>query len=79
MKTIKQIQILQESVDNITCNMCGEGIKKNKFGMFDEHLSIEKSWGYGSVFDGETHSIDLCEKCYISFINTLKLPYKNPL
>ena len=59
--------------DSVICNRCGEEIKKNEFGYFDEHLHIEKKWGYGSRFDGDTHSFDLCHACYEWFIDSFKL------
>ncbi len=73
MKTMKKSTVYVETVATVTCNMCGEEIKVNQFGYFDEYVTIEKTWGYGSRYDGETHSIDLCENCYTEMLKKLKI------
>lgn len=60
-------------IQKITCNICGEEIKLNDFGYFNDYLSIEKRWGYGSKYDNEVHKIDICESCYDKFMNTLAI------
>ena len=37
-------------------------------------LSVRQKWGYFSDKDGETHSFDLCEKCYDRLISQFKIP-----
>ena len=56
------------------CSMCEIEIGKNQFGYIDDHLTIEKRWGYGSQFDNEVHNIILCESCYKVFVRALKIP-----
>jgi len=64
----------QESViQDIFCNICGEKIHKNEFGYYDDFLSIEKTWGYHSRFDSETHFIDICQLCYKELLERFKL------
>ena len=60
-------------IDRIICNKCGEDIPKNELEYHHEHIRIEKEWGYGSGFDGETHEIDLCHECYEEIICMLKI------
>lgn len=49
----------QESVVRIVCDCCGKEIKEQ-----EDHLRIEKTWGYFSRKDGEHHQWDICEDCY---------------
>jgi len=65
----KQENVIQD----IFCNICGKKIHKNEFGYYDDFLSIEKKWGYHSEFDNEIHCIDICQTCYKTFLDNLKL------
>ena len=58
----------------ICCNMCGHQISKNGFGYFEDYLSVTKTWGYGTPIDGETHSFNLCFKCYSDMIDQFMIP-----
>jgi Fe2+ or Zn2+ uptake regulation protein len=60
-------------VHKVVCNCCGKEIERNQFGYLEEHVSLEKEWGYGSEFDGETHSIDLCQSCYKKLTSNFKI------
>lgn len=73
MKNFKQVMILENVVENIFCNMCGEPISQNEFGHFAEHLSVNKVWGYNSDFDCSEHSFDICQKCYADLISQMKI------
>ena len=59
----------------ITCNCCGEDIKITN-NIPEDFITINKSWGFLSPFDGETHDIDLCTSCYKNFIDSFKIPPK---
>jgi hypothetical protein len=74
MKTYKAVQVQAESVEKIICNMCGRTIEKHSFGYLDNFLSVEKAWGYGTEWDGETHRFELCEECYKKLIESFKIP-----
>ena len=60
--------------DEIRCNMCGVEIRKNVFGYFEDHLSVAKTWGYGTTADGETHTFDFCFDCYSELTEQFKIP-----
>lgn len=75
----KIIQVERKELDKVTCDKCGNEIKKhgeghwNEFGEphsvyhephFDEFFLLDKSWGYFSGKDTETHRAVLCEACY---------------
>ena len=78
MKTVKtdekEILHVVDEVKAILCNICGKSIDQNQFGYFDEHITVEKTWGYGSPFDSETHSFEICHKCYENMIKSFKIP-----
>lgn len=73
MRNYKVITTEKEVLDKIYCNKCSREILRNREGYFADHLFVEKKWGYGSVIDGEEHSFDLCEECYIDFIKSFKI------
>lgn len=73
MKSFKHVTIKDVSVSNVTCNVCGEDIRRNKLGYIEDYLCIEKTWGFGSEFDGVNHSIDICQECYRELFDDLKI------
>ena len=60
-------------VESTLCNMCGEQLIVNDFGYTEDYLSIQKTWGFGSEMDGQTHNIDLCINCYKKFISEFRI------
>lgn len=59
-------------IDEVTCNMCGEIIKKGKEN-YDDYLHIVKDFGYFSMHDGESHNFDICEYCYGQIVKQCKI------
>lgn len=74
MKTYKIETIVAKKLSGIKCNCCGKDITTDKFGYTSDYLSVEKRWGYGSTFDNEVHSFDICEDCYQKIIKGFKIP-----
>ena len=77
MKKTKKILKEQEEIYEIYCNMCSNPINKDPFGKFCEYLSVDKNWGYLSNLDGQKHSFDLCDKCYLDIIKKFKIKVLN--
>ena len=73
MKNFKQVMIKQDKLDKIFCNICGREVLKNKFGRFEDYLSINKIWEYDSEFDGSMHSFDICQDCYKNLLANMKI------
>lgn len=69
MRIYKKVNMTVKKTDEVVCNMCGENILKNKDGYFNDHLHIEKDWGYHSEKDLQFDCFDLCEKCYDKIIS----------
>ena len=67
----------EELLNEVKCNLCGQQLNKNDFGYIDDHLSINKTWGYGQPCDGETHAFDLCYECYTDLVSRFKIPMRN--
>lgn len=59
----------------IICNKCGKEVDLEKANDFEENLfhSFKVSFGYGSKYDLELWSFDLCEDCLLEFIDTFKI------
>lgn len=74
MKFYQNKTIVVEKVCKVKCNCCGKEITADKHGYTSDYLSVNKKWGYGSDFDNENHSFDICEECYKSIINKFKIP-----
>lgn len=74
MKAYKNETIVAKKILNVKCNCCGKDIATDKFGYTSDYLSVEKRWGYGSTFDNEVHSFDICEDCYKKLIKEFKIP-----
>ncbi len=63
-----------------TCNSCGQIIEKVSLsGIYQDHLSIKKEWGYFSQKDMTQHNFNICESCYDKWIQTFKLPVEELL
>ena len=69
MRTYIQTQIVVVKKEKTICNMCGEEIKDHDY--LDLSLRIEKTWGYGTPWDGERHVIDVCEACYRNMLENM--------
>lgn len=79
MKKYKDIVYQKLDIDDIVCNLCGNRIQRNQYGYFDDYISIDKTWGFGSEFDNETHHVDLCQKCYKEIFDNFKfIPFSTP-
>ena len=74
MKTFLTRQVAVDEISNISCNLCGKSVEKNNMGYFDDYISLTKNWGYHSPYDGESHSIDLCQECYRGWIAQFEIP-----
>lgn len=61
-------------IEKIFCNKCGKEIPAVNGFAREGVFSAEYEWGYFSEKDGETHSFDLCERCYDELIGTFELP-----
>lgn len=78
MKTFEKVQVEQEQLSTITCNKCGVTARitndltglagENQFQQFELHF------GYGSNYDDETWTFDLCEDCLNEFTSTFAIP-----
>jgi len=73
MKKHGNVIVETTQIKLIVCNMCGTDIDIMSNPYVDNYISIEKMWHYGSPFDGELHSLDLCAACYDKFLGMLKI------
>ena len=73
MKKHENAIIETTQIKLIVCNMCTTDIDVTSAPYIDRHISIEKEWCYGSPYDGDRHTIDLCSLCYDKLVQTLKI------
>jgi len=74
MKVFLERTASVEELTDVRCNSCGRDVDKEPFGYFEDHISLSKTWGYHSPFDGETHIIDICLDCYQDWIAGFEIP-----
>ena len=62
--------------DEIICDRCGKGYKVNN--VRGDYYTVHQihtfniQFGYGSIHDGESCTLDFCEDCVIELIKSLK-------
>jgi len=72
------VEVTQQRLVAVTCNLCGKTVPKTEPPYLDDWFAAEKTWGYGTVYDGETHSFDLCLECYQELAGHMKIrPWEN--
>ena len=53
----------REWLQDVTCDKCGKSCLDSE-GMNFEYAEIKAHWGYMSGKDLESHTAQVCEKCY---------------
>jgi ribosomal protein L40E len=74
VKITKLVTTQKEETDKVICNKCGREINKYPVGYLDTFFSAQKTWGYGTGYDSETHSFDICAECYAELVSQFKIP-----
>ncbi|MCL2047734.1 MAG: hypothetical protein FWG87_03300 [Defluviitaleaceae bacterium] len=74
MKVFSERSMPIPQLCNVRCNVCGRDVEKENLDYFEDHMSLTKTWGYFSPFDGEPHNIDLCIECYQDWITKFEIP-----
>lgn len=68
--------IQKEEVVSLTCDCCGKVVD----GEHAEYASDIETWthsfGYGSVNDNSTWTLDVCDSCIITWTNSFMHPIK---
>ena len=78
MKNFLEKTVTLQELDQVRCNCCGTQVKKNDLGYIADYLSVNKTWGYDSPIDGETHNFDLCFECYAQIVDRFQIPPESP-
>jgi len=74
MRLLVERNIVTAHLADVQCNSCGRSVEKDNVGYYEDHVSLSKTWGYHSPFDGEAHAIDLCVNCYRDWIAHFEIP-----
>lgn len=64
----------QQELQEVVCNMCQKHLTVEQGILKEGCCSIEQHFGYFSTRDGQTEKFDLCEACYDTVTNALKIP-----
>lgn len=80
---VKKVEVeLERRLSTVTCNKCGvsedrsDGNCNSEYGDYydtgydDTFASFETNFGYGSRYDNEHWSFDLCEECLTELVKT---------
>jgi hypothetical protein len=62
-----KLKNLQDDIKNFytsTCYICGDQHMTNSHNMEREHITINNTWGYHSLYDCQQHKLVLCNHCY---------------
>lgn len=88
----KIVQADRKQVDKVTCDKCGKNIPKTSEGgwnpcgephsvyhepSFEDFFFLDKSWGYSSGKDTETHRAVICESCYDEIFKGVNIQITN--
>ena len=74
MRIFFEKPVTQPHLSDVRCNSCGRDVEKEDPGYFEDHVSLTKTWGYHSPFDGENHDIALCVDCYQDWVQEFEIP-----
>jgi uncharacterized C2H2 Zn-finger protein len=70
---MKGVETMQTDRLNIVkCNRCGQDMPHED--NHGDYLKVNKSWGYFSNKDLQTHTFHLCEACYDDIIKDFIIP-----
>ena len=81
---VEKVEVeLERRLSAVTCNKCGvsedrsggncEDYYGDKYGYDDNFARFETNFGYGSRYDNENWSFDLCEDCLTELVKTFKV------
>lgn len=59
-----------ECVSDVLCDVCGDSTRVEGYGL--QFGTLQGSWGFGSVHDGERYEVHLCEPCFFRTMADLK-------
>lgn len=62
----KYKKAIKDVLSDVVCDVCGSSCKPSfcEDASMAEFATLEASWGYFSGRDGETLSMDMCERCF---------------
>lgn len=64
-------------IKTVYCNKCGRILNVNNGIVMEGLCSVNQSWGYFSMKDGQRDSFDLCESCFDVIVRDFVIPVEN--
>ena len=81
MRRTKEQTVVEEVIDDIICNKCGESLKTPDGYGFEGLIGAVVVGGYGSrhLGDMNEYRFDVCERCLVSWFDTFNIQPENGL
>ena len=73
MKLFAKKTAVRHEPESVLCNICGKAVEKNEMGYMMDYVTITKTWGFHSPYDGEMHEFDICIECYKTLLGAFKI------
>ena len=64
MKTIQVPATTRQIEDRVTCDLCGEEIKQDRFSAEEVEVRHKTGSNYPEGDNGDVTSVDMCGKCF---------------
>lgn len=70
----KQKVVIETTVTSVTCNCCGHKVSGRDADYNNNITSLRVDFGFGSKFDTDQWSMDICDSCLENWVGTFKYP-----
>lgn len=64
-------EIERVKIKSIICNCCGKE-SESELPEFEDFENVQINFGFGSRYDGDSWTMDLCTPCLMNFFKTFK-------
>jgi len=71
VENTERVTFVQE-LKGVVCNCCGEVFDPSESDLIHQ---FSPSFGYGSSFDLESWTFDICETCLVKIVKDFKVPH----
>ncbi len=76
MRIYTKKEIEELLLEEVVCNQCGKQLKVEGGILKEGCFSAEHAFDYFSEKDGYIYGLDLCEKCFDTWIKGFKVPVR---
>ncbi len=76
MRVYTNTEVLEEKLEQVTCNQCGRQLQMKDGIVREGCFSVHYKFDYFSNKDGYIYSFDLCEACFDKLVNGFQNPVR---